>query len=551
MNSLMIDALFEKFVSIASADSLPLSILEKSSNFVGFEIPKTDNAVQGLVEKSQNSARIQAKLLAEKFPHKISSEDALDVVAKLYFFGNWVAYQNFCSSFFDLSMEERLASHEAIKLTLPLWTLPYNFKDSDIRNDYLIVSAFILSKLLSITHEEGYELVSEISLEANPGSGLSKGEIINFAKLYHGHNAQYLLMQLLANPGLGMTTWSGLSSMTVREFLAAELWIEKEAQPMLAIDVLTANIQSSVHIFAERFLKCLYGPFQEKSYEEEKERILSLLATNATRNQAKKAGLDILDEVMDKSVIDAIRLVDSSNSCLLEPENYPASFYKGRFKKVLVDLKEVQPGYFLSIFRNKSEIETPAYGSIHEVLATIHTADSLVGWCSIDFVKNPDGSMSSLGQLLDEGGCTESCELAMSVCNDVILRGMIPPAPEHAAFVFDWEVAKAHRGQGLGRILLDAAFIEGSKGLGRPDVVFANLNPLSFPVPPFSDTRVQLSEFNQERKTICEIWNKCTRESSNFGTSPAEFFEGSYQNIYHMIGNCHIMGLGYFMQLDF
>lgn len=379
--------------------------------------------------------------------------------------------------------------------------------------------------------------------------GLAKNEIFHIIKTYSGHSAAYLIMSLLSRrSSTGTGSWENLDAMTVRELLESSLVLEGRGLPMLGVDLLTAQIQAGVHAFAERYLPCMYGPFEQEAVRADRARYLELLPKQFTRQQAKMAALEIIGDCIDEPVIDAIRVdVDS----LLA--NHPPAFYKDRFDdKAQVYMKEVSPGYFLSVFRSRCFQEKPAYGSVHNVLVTMHDSnDVLVGSCAVDFAKNPDGSMSSLGQLLDETGSTEACEMAMSVCGQVVRLDLYPPAPEHAAFVFDWMVAKDHQNKGLGKLLLEAAFVNGSKGLGRPDVVFAKLDPLTFPVPPLEDARASIAPFNEEKAKIIDIWHKCTSGSTEFGSSTAEFFEGGYQDIYHMIGNFHIMGLKFFMDIDF
>jgi hypothetical protein len=112
-------------------------------------------------------------------------------------------------------------------------------------------------------------------------------------------------------------------------------------------------------------------------------------------------------------------------------------------------------------------------------------------------------------------------------------------------------VAISYQKKGIGTELFNEAFRHGLKGLKRPQVVIANVEPLRYPVTPTCAFKnLPYLNFNSDKNVIESIWNKVTDQSSNFGGIFCDFIAGGHCRHYHGIGNSFYRGINEIRAMD-
>lgn len=547
------NSIFKGFLMETEELIAPLSHLDMFSNLAGVNFPGNCESADELSRRCTLSMRKKASILTKFFPGKFKHTESLNLVANLCFFPSWKSFTDYCASFPQLPDAQRRSSGDSLKLLASLWRLSNGHLD-EYATRFIASSAVVFYKTTGVDLDDAGDAVKRIFTEdrvETSGEFLEESEILHLLSTMHQHPVQFYLMYCLSQSPLrnGMeVAWPDLANIDVGKLLTKTVLLKtsSESVPSQAREVIIAAIMGGIHNYAIEKLHYVYPTFNIPKIEVERQRLISGLAMDKTRAEVSSAVDTMFSEYHGMSVYEAITFEESYSGFIND-------FYFDNFRNSdlnfgeLISHKNDVKGHSIKIFRSETFKPDTNIGSrflsVHAIAQD--SRGSVSGYMQVRLIVNSTGKISQLGIVADEIEDRDCIEMSLSLALDMEFESKQPI--KNIAYITGWEVARQHRGFGLGKALLQSAFDIGLADFEGLDFVLARLHPMEYPVPPLEDADEKLvTNYYRAKSRILNIWGKATQNGTTFGSTKAKFHAAGYMSVCHGHPNLMMMAMASF-----
>ncbi|AYG48239.1 GNAT family N-acetyltransferase (plasmid) [Pseudomonas sp. Leaf58] len=410
------------------------------------------------------------------------------------------------------------------------------------------VFAEIWIKATNSDHEfSAGETVAGLFGNAETGSdAIPVKQFIEILSMKNSNPCESMLMHLLAKKPLDVGNeangWGDISTITVREFLSKKVAVGS-GRASTMMDQMNGHIRGSCHDFVTETMPMIgmqiYDPVE----------FVRKLSLTQNSENAKKSGLKLLEGLLDTPLLDVVKPPLAANGFRLNLRMDFFSYVSSHFDKIIVDNHPISNGYSISLYRTKLDYDDEV--KIHRVVATVtDSTGALAGFADATFIKNPYGTLSYLGSVLDDAQLSDCNELALAATFDYEFG--IYHRFEKMLFITSWEVSSHHRRKGIGRALIDAILTDGIKGLGKPQTVLSAVRPTGYVVPPLAEEGGDnFSNYASDLRVVQEAWGECVIKNKALKGLKITYVNAEYNPIFHGLGNLEILALMTYQMIDY
>lgn len=496
--------------------------------------------------------RIKAKASILSSFVDITRIESLNTAASLCYFNSWRELHEYSKLLPSMSTKNIIADTRTFKLSIAAWAITEDTGFTETIETHFKLSALILGG------EKGSKdpKIDYITRKTFTDSSVQpkvfgQQEILSMIESINSNIDQFLITDLISTYPMTQQRSLDFERVEIMDFI--ELFAFAKTDDYMSYkkysELLCRRIKDHIRYFIENTAIDIAGFFHEESLSEKNTMLVKLghpgvdSEINAfIKSRFHKPGCSVLSLMVNQPHQD--HMYGDENNARLD-------YHRTESTKICLDRKPVGSGIFLSVFRKYKKPEEPSRDRLYEIFGIAEDSSGLViGYVSIDYSNSQYCSLGAHADILDEHGNTESLEMLHAI--GLRYHGDNSDWDyQSAAFVFDWEVATSYQKKGIGAELLHEAFRQGLKGLKKPEVVIANVEPLRYPVIPHCDFKwLPFINFNNEKDVIETIWNKVTSKSTNFGGYWCDFVVGGHCRHYHGVGNSFYRGMHEIRAMD-
>jgi hypothetical protein len=498
-------------------------------------------------------ARIKAKASILSCFADITRISALNIAASLCYFNSWRDLHEYSKLLPSMNAKSVIADARTFKLSIGAWAITEATGFTETIETHFKLSALILGGEKGASDQRieyiARKTFSDSSIQSKAFGQL---EIFSMIESINSNVDQFMITDLISTyPLTNQQKPLDLDQIEIMDLL--EVFAFAKTDDYMSYkkysELLCRRIKHHIRYYIENTTRDIAGLFYEDSLSD-KNSLLIKFGHPSIDNEIN----DFIKSRFHKLGHPALSfLVKQPNQDRMygEENNARLDYHRTESTKICLDRKPLESGVFLSVFRKYRKCEEPRQDKLYEVFAVAEDSGGLViGYISIDYTNSQYRSLGAHAEMLNDHDNTESLEMLHSIglrCQD----GQSYWDYQSAAFVFDWEVAISHQNKGIGTELFHEAFRQGLKGLKKPEVVIANVEPLRYPVTPTcAFTKLPFLNYNKDKDVIESIWNKVTTRSSNFGGIWCDFVAGGHCRHYHGIGDSFYRGINEIRAMD-
>jgi GNAT superfamily N-acetyltransferase len=466
---------------------------------------------QACVQGAKIKAELLSKTLSSTYPHHA----LLDLSAALRGFQSWHELNQFARKFAKTEDAERSGWPQSLMMAIALWKLTPADEKNPLVQDALARTLETLVRLApQAIDRPAAELIMRRIMFQKDAEREYRGEakrvmerVMNGLDDYLGVNPETIVLSLLSKVPVvdgRRAAWLPLKSITVGQLMAMPL----------------ANVGSEVGfgyegwahavVYLYNELETIYAKFgpAAESYsflggdEQELEKLTSEIEQVVASPLARIICRDYLTETLKPFLTTSVESILTRE---VDESGFYSSFYAGPPEKVESDwagdywltdptsikrvvFREPFGDFQLSIFRMRRWFESNG-PRLYEFEAVLHDSkDDLIAKLGLAlFIGEGQTSPEELAWCLDEHDHDDLREVGLGLAQAVYASKIDEGLLDRVMVLREWEVRQEHRGQGLGKRLLNEAIRRSIRGLVLPSILACRLCPLKLEIHPYRE----------------------------------------------------------------